>query len=586
MLNRRSLLIGLCLGVVCLAAYLANSRLYPAAGDVMSTRLIPFALLGWGTLTLEPFRDEFMAQGPLDWFVQDRGGSLVSLFPVGAAVVALPVYIPCYLWLRAHGHDSPLYLFKASPVAEKLAASAIASLCVAVLFLLLCRRLSARTAAAVALAFGLGTSMWTISSQNLWQHGPGVLCLLLGMLALELPRSGSTLVAAGLFLGMAVAVRPQNGLFLAAAAAYLWVRGESRGHSMRAVLRLALGSLLPLAAMTAYNLRYYHILLGGYGGLYGQELFTRFIRPTRLLQGFSGLLLSPNRGLLMFSPVVVLGCWGMARALRRWRSEPLLAAFSGAALAYALLHASFTTWWGGWCFGPRFLTETLPVLAVASSLVVPSLSAWGRAAALLLAAWSILIQLVGAVCYPASSWDARMMPRTKMEAEMWDYRHLEVLEDFQTWLAQRAHRLPPRAMPLPDSACRVEWKGLEWGVAEMVTRTLQPTERLASAVTFRNVGDRVWPDAAATDAARSGVNAVRLTYRWRRGRSWVGPYEGRADLREPLPPGQATTVQIVIVAPAEEGIYELQFDLIQEGFSAFAERGAQTFVVPVRVSRS
>ena len=41
-------------------------------------------------------------------------------------------------------------------------------------------------------------------------------------------------------------------------------------------------------------------------------------------------------------------------------------------------------------------------------------------------------------------------------------------------------------------------------------------------------------------------------------------------------------MQIVIVAPAEEGIYELQFDLIQEGFSAFAERGAQTFVVPVR----
>ncbi|HVT16702.1 MAG TPA: hypothetical protein VHQ90_11065 [Thermoanaerobaculia bacterium] len=578
---RRSLLIGLCLCVVCLAAYLANRRLYPAAGDVMHTRLIPFALLGWGTLTLDPFRSELTAQGPLDYFVQDRGGSLVSLFPVGAAVVALPVYIPCYLWLRARGHDSSLYLYKAGAVAEKLAASAIAALSVGILFLILCRRVSAWTAAAIALAFGLGTSMWTIGSQNLWQHGPGVLCLLLGMLALDRPRGDGAHVAAGLFLGMAVAVRPQNGLFLAAAAVYLWVRGESRGHSLRAVLGLALGGLLPLAAMIAYNLRYYHLLLGSYG-LYGQGLFTRYILPTRLLQGFSGLLLSPNRGLLMFSPVVVLGLWGMARAFRRWRSEPLVAAFSGAALAYALLHASWTNWWGGWCFGPRYLTETLPALALASSLVVPGLSARGRAAALLLLVWSVLVQLAGAFCYPASSWDARMMPRT--EAQLWDFRHLEVVEDFETWLAQRDRRLAPRAVPLPGSAFKVEWQGLEWRMPEMTTRTLQPRERLASWVGFRNMGDHVWPDPAATDAARSGAYAVRLTYRWRRGDSWIGAYEGRADLREPLPPGQATTVQIVIVAPAEQGSYGLQFDLIQEGVSTFEAKGARTFVVPVRVS--
>jgi hypothetical protein len=584
---------------VCLGAYFANGRLLPPAGDDVPNRLIPFSILGFGTLTLDPFREQVSAD-PAHYYIQERRSSVVSLYPVGAAIVALPVYVPCYVWLRVRGHDSPAWLFAASKRAEKVAAATIAAACAALLFLMLRRRVSAGMAAAIALAFGLGSGMWVIASQQLWQHGPGVLCVLLGMWILEWrgPAAGAAGAAgaaeapgagwaagaaAGFSLGMAFAVRPQNGFFLAAGGGYLLLRGGDPGQRRRSLLGFVLGGAPPVAATLAYNLHYFGTVLGGYG------LYTHLFQPRVVVEGLAGLLLSPNRGLLVFSPAAVFGLWGMAVALRRWRHEPLLASFSAAAVIFALLHASTTTWTGGGAFGPRYLTETLPILALAAGLVVPALPLWGRTAALLLVLASVLVEIDGAVCYPASSWNARMAAYPEAS---WDFRHPMLLEDLRTWLARRTSSSPPAPVPLPDSAFRVEWQRVVWSkmgwpymhwVPTGVLDSLRPRERALALVTLRNAGDRTWPDAAAADPKRSGIDAVRLAYRWRRGASGWGPYEERADLREPLAAGHAATVWIPVIAPAEPGDYQLELDLVQERVAWFADKGADRLLLPARV---
>lgn len=595
------------MGLVCLGAYLANGRLFPPAGDDVPNRLIPFSILGFGTLTLDPFREQVNAD-PAHYYAKERRSSVVSLYPVGAAIVALPVYVPCYLWLRARGHDSPAYLFAASRLAEKLAAAAIAAASAALLFLLLRRRVGAGMAAAIALAFGLGSGMWVIASQQLWQHGPGVLCILLGMLLLPrqepagaaaavaggsasatggtsgAARGALTAAAAGLSLGMAFAVRPQNVFFLAAGAVYLALalRGGDPGRRRRrALLGFALGASLPVAAALAYNHYYYRTVVGGY------SLVAANLQPRVVLQGLAGLLLSPNRGLLAFSPAALLGLWGLAAAFRRWRGELLLATFGAAAALDVLLHASTTTWSGGGSFGPRYLTEALPILALAAVLVAPALRRRGRAGALLLVLGSVLVEIDGAVCYPASGWHARMAAYPEAN---WDFRHLMLLEDFTTWRARRTQRSPPTPAPMPDSAFKIEWRRVVWrkmswpsmrweagGLAD-----LQPRERVLGLVSFRNAGDRTWPDAAAADPARSGPYAVRLAYRWR-GAAGAGPYQARADLREPLAPGQVATVWIPVIAPDEPGDYQLQLDLVQERIAWFADKGAERLLLPARV---
>ncbi|HEY6324109.1 MAG TPA: hypothetical protein VJA16_21410 [Thermoanaerobaculia bacterium] len=581
--------------MACLGAYLANGRLLPPAGDDVPNRLIPFAILGSGTLTLDPFREQVNGD-PAHYYVEERRSSLVSLYPVGAAIVALPVYVPCYAWLRSRGHDSPAWLFVASKLAGKLAAAIIAAACTALLFLMLRRRVSAAMAAAITLTFALGTGMWVIASQQLWQHGPGVLCILLGMRFLTLPgspaagadaaaapRAGWAAAAAGLALGMAFAVRPQNVFFLAAGGAYLLLRGGDPGRRRRSVLGFVLGSAAPVAATLAYSLYYFGTVLGGY------TRFVPHLQPQVAWAGMAGLLLSPNRGLLVFSPAALFGLWGMATALRRWRQELLLASFSAAAVIFALLHASTTTWSGGGSFGPRYLTEALPILALAAGLVVPALPLWGRTAAMLLVLASVLVEIDGAVCYPASSWHARTAAYPEAS---WDFRHPMLLEDLRTWLARRTSSSPPEPVPLPDSAFKVAWQRVVWRkmdwpamrwVATGVLEGLHPRERVLALVTLRNAGDRAWPDAAAADPARSGIYAVRLAYRWRRAASGWGPYEKRADLREPLAAGDAAVIWIPVIAPPEPGDYLLQFDLVQERIAWFADKGADQLLLPARV---
>src|SRR5205807_5600600 len=71
--------------------------------------------------------------------------------------------------------------------------------------------------------------------------------------------------AAGFFLGMAFAVRPQNVFFLAAGAGYLLLRGGDPGRQRRSALGFVLGVAPPVAATLAYNLHWFGTLLGGYG---------------------------------------------------------------------------------------------------------------------------------------------------------------------------------------------------------------------------------------------------------------------------------------------------------------------------------
>ncbi len=219
---------------------------------------------------------------------------------------------------------------------------------------------------------------------------------------------------------------------------------------------------------------------------------------------------------------------------------------------------------------------------------MPALPRWGKACALLLVLASVLVEIDGAVCYPASSWHARMAAYPEAS---WDFRHPMLLEDFRTWLARRTSSSLPEPVPLPDSAFkgawqRVVWRKMDWPymrwVATGVLEGLHPRERVLALVTLRNAGDRAWPDAAAADPARSGIYAVRLAYRWRRATGW-GTYEERADLREPLAAGQAAAIWIPVIAPAELGDYQLEFDLVQERIAWFADKGADRLLLPARV---
>jgi hypothetical protein len=88
------------------------------------------------------------------------------------------------------------------------------------------------------------------------------------------------------------------------------------------------------------------------------------------IRGFAGLLIDEQWGLLISAPVFLLVFVGVALMLRE---RGLRADLGWAALIfvpYFLVIANYVHWWGEWCPPARYLTSTLPVLAVPFSVAL------------------------------------------------------------------------------------------------------------------------------------------------------------------------------------------------------------------------
>lgn len=429
--------IGLALFASLVALYLANRRPLPfaAAGDTLPSRLIPFSILRFGTVTLEPFRGSFTRAGGYRWYVQERRDTLVSFYPIGSALVALPFYVPIYARLAWQGRTSPDELFAAAPGADKLVAALLTATSALLVWRILLARVRISVATAIAAILGSCTLYWPVASQTLWQHTALVFLLPLLVLILETPRTARQAALAGLLASLMFAVRPTAILFAAAAAVSLFWRrtGENDEITGASAVAVLVCAFAPLCALVlAYDVYFYDSLLGGY------SLARTLLRNPDPLRGAVGLLLSPNRGLLAQSPITLAGVLGAAVLARRGRDEPVMVPLLVAGVLHFLIAASTTTWAGGWAFGARYATELLPLLAVAASALLAGAPRWTLAPIVPAVVVSLLVQASGAFFFPVSNWSARMEP--DLEGHAWDWQHIEVWEDFDAW---RHGAVPP-----------------------------------------------------------------------------------------------------------------------------------------------
>jgi hypothetical protein len=110
--------------------------------------------------------------------------------------------------------------------------------------------------------------------------------------------------------------------------------------------------------------------------------------------GILGQLVGPARGLIWYSPILLLAVPG---ALWFWRhARPVFAFVAAVALIYILLYGKWYMWHGGYSWGPRFIVPLMPFLALwVAPVWLPHQGRTLRTFALLLAFVSILIQWLG-----------------------------------------------------------------------------------------------------------------------------------------------------------------------------------------------
>jgi hypothetical protein len=381
----------LILGLVCLLVYNANLRSI-SAGDTYPARYLPFGIWRYHSLLLDRL-STITAQGRSGtayWIVPGRGGHAISLYPVVLPVLVAPLYLPAVAYLQARGWTQQ-GLERTARIMEKLTASLLAAASAALLYLLLRRRAEPRTALLLTLAFAFGTTTWVISSQALWQHGLAELLLIGALLLVTGPCTPRRALAAGILCGLIACNRPPDAILAAALGLYgLWWAG-------RLAPLLAAAAALPLGLVLAYNLE----VAGGIAGGYGRSGDATFFQHD-LLPGLAGLLVSPTRGLFVFSPFLFFLPLGWRRVLRDRGGRGLTLAL-GIATALQLLIYAKADWRGGASWGPRWFTDLLPLLLWMLPPVVAGLGSAARLAFVAACGAAIAIQAVGAFWYSGAS---------------------------------------------------------------------------------------------------------------------------------------------------------------------------------------
>ena len=188
----------------------------------------------------------------------------------------------------------------------------------------------------------------------------------------------------GLATGATVATKPYAALSVLPIAILLWPTFTALDRQQK--VRLALAVCLPVLVWVA--------VIGWYNWVRFESVTDFGYPPTPKTKsmplGFLGLLFSPGKGLILYSPLVVLGALGLPRL---WREDRSLALALMAFFFGLTALSAWTTYWGDEVWGPRY------IVPAAWAMLVPI--AWWADSALRqkvlvgVAALGVVVQIIG-----------------------------------------------------------------------------------------------------------------------------------------------------------------------------------------------
>jgi len=155
-----------------------------------------------------------------------------------------------------------------------------------------------------------------------------------------------------------------------------------------------------------------------------------FFQTRSMLNGLHILIFSKDRGLLVFTPVLLVAILGMVDLSKRKPSQTVL--LISIITANILLYGMWGDPWGGWAFGARYLIPSYAILAI---FIAIALSKWKKNIVVLgiyfvLTAYSTYINTAGALGSSANPPKVQVLQLEKLTGRQEKYtyeRNLDML---------------------------------------------------------------------------------------------------------------------------------------------------------------
>jgi hypothetical protein len=345
-------------------------------------------------------------------------GNVVYVFSNGSSVLSIPfVFVANTLGLHAANKDG-VYNPGGELLMMRAESALLMALLACVIFLTGLLMLDPGTSFVVALGFAFGTQMFSLATRTLWSHTWFIFLGGFVVYQLVLAESKGQKIsgaAVGTFLFLMYFVRPTGIIPIACITAYMLLCQRQR------FLSFAITGAFWLAALMTYWWHTFGTILPGY--------YRSRADLTSFTQGLEVNLIGPSRGLLVYVPMTIFIIY---LVVRYWDLIPIPSA-ARTSVAIILLQlfaaATYPNWWGGYCYGARLMTDSIPffaLLAIAGLAAAKNSPTALRGSQVILGMLLLLLSVVinarGAMSLRTQFWNVEVdLDRHPERAMDWSY---------------------------------------------------------------------------------------------------------------------------------------------------------------------
>lgn len=395
--------------------------------DSRFSLLVSRAILDHGTVDLNVYDVPRHAPNPqfgimpngYPYHLYPDGDRLYLYYPLGTPLLSLPA-----VWVAGHMGVSPVradntYDNNGEAAIEAALAAALCAIVVCLFFHIALLWLPLRHSIGMALVGGFCTPLLSTLSRSMWSQTWLVALLTISLYlvcrALKNARHPSMILLATttalMYFVRPTAVVPILGITVLV---YTHWRQKFLLYAIVGAFWAVAFAILSKGTYQSWLPPYYQQHLSGTA--------TFFV-------ALAGTMASPSRGWLIYTPCILLLCFLPAR-VPLIRDRALLIACLAVMLVHWVLISSWSIWWGGFSYGPRLMSDTVPWLFVACVLTLAAyiqkplrfrIKSVSMMATALVVAFTLYANIGGAYGQSSIQWNKQPISVDEHPERVWDW---------------------------------------------------------------------------------------------------------------------------------------------------------------------